>query len=50
MFHSLNALIGASIAATDGEMGTACNFIFDDRTWTIRYLVVETGGGSDGKG
>ncbi len=44
MLHSLNALTGASIIATDGEMGSVCNFLFDDQTWTVRYLVVETGG------
>lgn len=32
------------IAATDGEIGDAYDFYFNDLQWTIRYLVVETGG------
>ena len=43
MLNSLNLMTGASIAATDGVVGSAANFFFDDRTWTIRYLVVDTG-------
>lgn len=43
MLHSLNLMTGASVAATDGVVGSASNFFFDDRTWTIRYLVVDTG-------
>jgi uncharacterized protein YrrD len=35
---------GYSIQATDGEkIGTAQEFYFDDRHWTIRYLVANTG-------
>ena len=37
--HTLNDLIGYSVLATDGEIGTVRNFIFDDRTWELRYLV-----------
>jgi hypothetical protein len=43
MLRSLNNLLGSSIQARDGEMGRACNFLFDDETWTVRYVVVETG-------
>ncbi len=43
MLHSLNLMTGASIVASDGPAGSASNFFFDDRTWTIRYLVVDTG-------
>jgi len=32
-----------SIRATDGEIGEVYDFFFDDETWTIRYLVVDTG-------
>lgn len=35
-------LEGFAIKATDGEIGTLNQFFFDDETWTIRYLVVET--------
>lgn len=43
MKHDVNSLIGYKIAATDGELGTVKDFYFDDKAWTIRYLVVETG-------
>jgi hypothetical protein len=43
MLHDLETLIGSSVMATDGEMGSVRNFLFDDRSWTIRYLVVEVG-------
>ena len=37
-------LKGLVIQATDGELGTVDQFYFDDETWAIRYLTVETGG------
>lgn len=40
MLHDLTLLIGSSVSATDGEIGAIQNFLFDDRTWRIRYLVV----------
>jgi len=30
------------IRATDGEIGHAFDFLIDDRTWDIRYLIVDT--------
>jgi hypothetical protein len=43
MLHDLNTLIGSSVIATDGEMGAVRNFLFDDHSWLIRYLVVGVG-------
>lgn len=43
MFQSVNELKGEVIHASDGELGTVDQFLFDDESWTIRYLVVETG-------
>jgi hypothetical protein len=43
MFRSLGDLIGASMIAIDGELGRICNFLFDDQSWKIRYLVVDVG-------
>jgi hypothetical protein len=43
MLRSVNNLIGCSIKALDGELGKVSEFYFDDLTWTIRYLVVNTG-------
>jgi uncharacterized protein YrrD len=44
MLHSVKELKGLKIAATDGEVGTIDEVFFDDAHWTIRYLVVDTGG------
>lgn len=43
MLRSLNNLLGSVILAKDGELGKVHDFLFDDRAWTVRYLVVETG-------
>jgi hypothetical protein len=42
-------LKGLCIQATDGELGTVDQFYFDDETWAIRYLTVETGGWLGGR-
>lgn len=36
-------IIGRQIKATDGDMGHVKDFIMDDESWAIRYLVVDTG-------
>jgi hypothetical protein len=36
-------MIGFSVRATDGDLGKVDEFYFDDATWTIRYMVAETG-------
>jgi len=38
-----SALKGYAIAASDGRIGTVSDFLFDDRTWKLRWLVVDTG-------
>ena len=38
-----------AIRAVDGEIGTVDQFYFDDETWAIRYLTVETGGWLGGR-
>jgi uncharacterized protein YrrD len=43
MKRTIKNLIGFTMAATDGEIGKVKDFYFDDVTWEIRYLVVETG-------
>ena len=42
-------LHGFVIRATDGDLGTVDEFYFDDETWAIRYLTVETGGWLGGR-
>jgi hypothetical protein len=43
MLHDLETLTGSSIVATDGEMGNVRNFLFDDQSWTIHFLVIDVG-------
>ena len=43
MQHKIKSLIGFTMGATDGEIGKVEEFYFDDLTWTVRYLIVETG-------
>ena len=38
-----SALKGYSIEATDGILGTVKDFLFDDRTWMLKWLVADTG-------
>ena len=44
MLRNAKDLHGFTIRATDGELGTVDQLYFDDETWAIRYLTVETGG------
>ena len=46
---SVVQLQGGTIRATDGEIGKVDQFYFDDETWAIRYLVVNTGGWLPGR-
>jgi hypothetical protein len=49
MLTNASSLKGLSVQATDGELGTVEQFFFDDETWAIRYLVVNTGGWLSGR-
>jgi hypothetical protein len=49
MLRSVNELQGCTIHASDGDIGHVDQFYFDDEKWTIRYLVVETGGWLSGR-
>lgn len=40
--RSTKDVSGHSIQATDGELGHVDDFIIDDETWAIRYLVIDT--------
>lgn len=41
-FHNVNEY---NIQTTDGEIGHVEDFIIDDETWAIRYLVINTRNG-----
>ena len=43
MLSKINALKGYKLDAIDGEIGRVKEFYFDDRRWTIRYLVANSG-------
>ena len=43
MLNRAKTLNGYSLNSLDGEIGKVKEFYFDDRYWTIRYLVAETG-------
>jgi uncharacterized protein YrrD len=49
MLANTTHLKGLMIRAKDGELGTVDQFYFDDETWAIRYLAVETGGWLGGR-
>jgi sporulation protein YlmC with PRC-barrel domain len=43
MQKTLSDLRRLTIAATDGNLGSVVDLCFDDRSWTLRYLVVDAG-------
>lgn len=43
MLHSVSHLEGLKLRATDGTIGTVDDFYFDDATWAVRYIVVDSG-------
>src|SRR5271170_2392673 len=49
MLANSSHLKGFVIQATDGELGTVEHFYFDDESWAVRYLTVETGGWLGGR-
>jgi uncharacterized protein YrrD len=40
--RSMKDVSGHRIEATDGEIGHVVDFIIDDETWAIRYLIIDT--------
>lgn len=49
MQYGMSRMIGCTIRATDGNLGIVDEFYFDDKTWMIRYIVVETGNWLSGR-
>jgi hypothetical protein len=43
MLQVISALKGFAIVATDGPIGSVSDFLFDDVTWKVRWLVVDCG-------
>ena len=44
MLYRTEHLRGYAIQARDGEIGQVDDLLFDDRSWTVRYLVADAGG------
>ncbi|MGD9000637.1 MAG: PRC-barrel domain-containing protein, partial [Granulosicoccaceae bacterium] len=44
LLHTARELGRYTLLAVDGEIGNVEEFYFDDETWAVRYLVVNTGG------
>lgn len=44
MLLAISSLKDFAVEAEDGSIGTVSDFLFDDRTWKLRWLVVDTGG------
>jgi hypothetical protein len=42
MLKKARALEGYRLHGRDGEIGRVDDFVIDDETWTIRYLVIDT--------
>jgi len=49
MLRKAKDLSGYKLDARDGEIGSVYEFYFDDVSWTVRYLVADTGGWLDGR-
>ena len=43
MLYNASTINGYTVAARDGHLGTVSDFLFDDQTWMVRWLVVDTG-------
>lgn len=49
MLRSAKQIRGYKLAATDGDIGSCEDFLFDDQQWTVRYMVADTGGWLSGR-
>ena len=43
MLHNTKELYGHKLTATDGDLGHVKDFYLDDRSWAVRYVIVDTG-------
>jgi sporulation protein YlmC with PRC-barrel domain len=41
--NNIKKLLGKPVDATDGAIGSVYDLYFDEQTWSVRYLVVDTG-------
>jgi uncharacterized protein YrrD len=43
MLHSFDRLRKGEVHATDGSIGSMTDLYFDDSSWVVRYLIIDTG-------
>jgi hypothetical protein len=43
MLRNASVINGYAIAASDGRLGTVSDFLFDDASWLVRWMIVDTG-------
>lgn len=49
MLYRADSILNVKVEATDGVVGRVKDLYFDDASWTLRYLVVDTGGWLTGR-
>ncbi len=49
MLRVASSLIGYEVEASDGHAGRVHDILFDDTTWRLRWLVIDTGGWLSGR-
>ena len=49
MLRHSSAINGYAIEASDGDIGAVSDFLFDDATWLVRWVVVDTGNWLSGR-
>lgn len=49
MLREVKKLHGATLRAYDGDLGSVDEVLFDDESWAVRYLAVNTGGWLNGR-
>jgi uncharacterized protein YrrD len=43
MLKNIDGIYGQKLEASDGDLGHVRDFYFDDKTWKVRYIIVDTG-------
>ncbi len=43
MYITTSAALKAAVVGSDGQVGTLSDLFFDDQSWSIRYLIADTG-------
>jgi hypothetical protein len=49
MLWDASSINGYAIEASDGRLGTVSDFLFEDTTWIVRWMVVDTGNWLSGR-